>query len=85
MSILIGPHKDCYQTLAHRTGLISTWSNPRKKMDRAMTATSKPSAFKNPAHSRAMYDAPTTSVLPGLLLREKMSSEVRHSSRSPEV
>lgn len=48
-----------------------------------MTATSNPSACRKPAHSSAMYDAPTTSVFPGGEYWLNRSSEVRHSSLSP--
>ena len=41
-----------------------SWSKPRRGALRMSTATSQPSARRKPAHSRATYDAPTTSVLP---------------------
>ncbi len=37
---------------------------------------SKPKECRNPAHSRAMYDAPIISVLPGDFFMEKISSDV---------
>mmetsp|Transcript_4092 Transcript_4092/g.9780 ORF Transcript_4092/g.9780 Transcript_4092/m.9780 type:complete len:308 (-) Transcript_4092:525-1448(-) len=58
-------------------------SKPRSGIDRIMTAASCPSPEMNPAHSRATYDAPTTSVLPGASLREKRSSLVMQCSSSP--
>jgi hypothetical protein len=54
-------------------------------MERIMTVTSRPSPLRKPAHSRAMYEAPTSRVFPGEEGRLKMSSEVMPSSRSPEM
>jgi len=50
-----------------------------------MTVVSYPRAYKKPPHSRATYEAPTTKVLPGLCLSEKMSSLVMPSSLSPGI
>mmetsp|Transcript_41319 Transcript_41319/g.103307 ORF Transcript_41319/g.103307 Transcript_41319/m.103307 type:complete len:226 (-) Transcript_41319:203-880(-) len=58
------------------------WSKPRRGMERIMTVASYPSPVRNPAHSRATYDAPTTSVLPGGFCREKRSSDVMQHSLS---
>jgi len=44
---------------------IITWSNPLKNIDRTIQLVSKPNAAKNPAHSKATYDAPITRVFPG--------------------
>jgi hypothetical protein len=54
-------------------------------MDLTMTVVSYPNALKKPEHSRAMYEAPTTSVFPGAFLREKISSEVIPNSLSPGI
>ena len=56
------------------------WSKPRSGMERIMTVVSKPTPWMKPAHSSATYEAPTTSVLPGGVLRLKMSSEVMQCS-----
>lgn len=48
-----------------------------------MTVVSNPNAVRNPAHSRATYEAPTTKVFPGFFFREKMSSLVIPNSLSP--
>lgn len=45
-------------------------------MDLTITVTSKPNECKNPAHSKAMYEAPTTNIFPGAFFKEKISSEV---------
>mmetsp|Transcript_24278 Transcript_24278/g.77958 ORF Transcript_24278/g.77958 Transcript_24278/m.77958 type:complete len:219 (+) Transcript_24278:543-1199(+) len=55
-------------------------SNPRSRMDRTITVVLYPSAARNPAHSSATYEAPTTSVLPGGDSSENMSSLVIASS-----
>jgi len=54
-------------------------------MERIMTVVSKPTPCTKPAHSSATYEAPTTSVLPGGVLCEKMSSEVRQCSLAPGI
>ena len=53
-----------------------SWSNPLNKTLLTITVVSFPKPFKNPAHSNATYDAPTTNVLPGALGNENMSSDV---------
>jgi hypothetical protein len=45
-----------------------------------MILTSTPKPCMNPPHSRAMYDAPTTNVLPGCSFFQKISSETMQSS-----
>lgn len=45
-----------------------------------MMVTSQPTPARNPAHSKATYEAPTTRVLPGALGKEKRSSLDRASS-----
>jgi len=50
-----------------------------------MTVVSYPKAAKNPAHSKATYEAPTTSVLPGAFFKEKTSSDVIPNSLSPGI
>lgn len=68
-------------------------SHSRKEVN---TDTSKPSVCKNPAHSKAIYEAPTISVLPsfmnrslndlpGGLRRENKSSLVIAYSRAPGI
>mmetsp|Transcript_32290 Transcript_32290/g.63091 ORF Transcript_32290/g.63091 Transcript_32290/m.63091 type:complete len:209 (+) Transcript_32290:950-1576(+) len=47
-----------------------------------MIVASYPNPVRKPAHSRATYDAPTTSVLPGAFSIEKRSSDVMQHSRS---
>mmetsp|Transcript_48283 Transcript_48283/g.119603 ORF Transcript_48283/g.119603 Transcript_48283/m.119603 type:complete len:206 (-) Transcript_48283:382-999(-) len=59
------------------------WSNPRSGIERIITFVSSPTPWMKPAHSSATYDAPTTSVFPGLVRMEKRSSEVIASSRAP--
>lgn len=56
--------------------LASCWSNPLSKIDLTITVTSIPKAFKNPAHSKAIYEAPTHKVRPGLFFSQKISSEL---------
>jgi len=50
-----------------------------------MTVVSYPKALVKPEHSRAMYEAPITSVLPGAFLSEKISSLVIPNSLSPGI
>lgn len=62
-----------------------SWSNPLKRIDLTMTVVSYPQAFKNPAHSKATQEAPTTNVFPGEVCIQKMSSEVMQYSLSPGI
>ena len=59
------------------------WSKPRSGIERIITVVSKPTPLMKPAHSRATYDAPTTSVLPGGVFIAKTSSEVMQCSFAP--
>lgn len=54
--------------------MVITWSKPLKRIDRTRTVTSRWTPRRNPAHSRATYDAPITTVLPGLCCSENKSS-----------
>jgi hypothetical protein len=45
--------------------------------------TYEPRAFRNPPHYKAIYDAPTTRVLPGLVVIQKISSELIECSLPP--
>ena len=51
-------------------------THPRSRMERTSTVTGSPSPARNPAHSSAMYEAPTMSVRPGDFGSEKSSSDV---------
>ena len=62
-----------------------TWSNPLSNMERTIQLVSKPNLTRNPAHSRATYEAPTTSVFPGGEGREKTSSLVIPYSFAPGI
>ena len=59
------------------------WSKPLKRIDLTIIVTSVPKACKNPPHSRAIYDAPTTKVFPGFFLSQKISSDEIECSFPP--
>lgn len=58
-----------------------SWSNPLRRMDLTITVTSNPRPARNPAHSKATQEAPTTRVFPGQYGREKRSSLEKKKER----
>lgn len=61
------------------------WSKPLKNIERTITVTGILNPFKNPAHYNAIYDAPTTSVLPGLFFSQNISSDVIECYLAPGI
>mmetsp|Transcript_10506 Transcript_10506/g.24737 ORF Transcript_10506/g.24737 Transcript_10506/m.24737 type:complete len:264 (-) Transcript_10506:186-977(-) len=72
----------CFSMYSH-TFSEHSMSKPRSGIERIMTVASYPKPDRNPAHSNATYDAPTTSVFPGAEESEKRSSLVMQHSLSP--